>query len=370
MTVPSPGDPAPWFTAATLGNPRFRFDTAAGRYVVLCFFGSAGAPTIRALLDRIRANRLLFDDAQASFFGVSADPRDRDRLEEALPGIHFFHDFDLNVSRLYGLVGEQGRDGARRARLTTRTFLLDPMLRVVDAWPVEDPVRHVDRIVERLAGLPRLRPRTPAPATAPVLMVPGVFEPEFCRRLIGIYDRDGGADSGFMREQDGRTVMVVDHRHKRRSDCLLDDIAIQQQIRARFHRRLVPEIRKAFMFEATRLERYVVSCYDADSGGHFRAHRDNTTKGTAHRRFAVTLNLNEEEYEGGDLWFPEFGPYTYRAPTGGAIVFACSLLHEALPVSRGRRYVFLPFLYDEKGQRVREANARYVDLQPPAEGAD
>ena len=36
------------------------------------------------------------------------------------------------------------------------------------------------------------------------------------------------------------------------------------------------------------------------------------------RRFAVTINLNSEEYEGGDLMFPEFGRAVYRAPTGGA----------------------------------------------------
>src|SRR3546814_20819717 len=75
---------------------------------------------------------------------------------------------------------------------------------------------------------------------------------------------------------------------------------------------------------------------------YFRPHRDNTTKGTAHRRFAVTLNLNADEFEGGELRFPEFGPHLYKPPTGGAVVFSCSLLHEAMPVTKGRRYVFLP----------------------------
>jgi hypothetical protein len=32
----------------------------------------------------------------------------------------------------------------------------------------------------------------------------------------------------------------------------------------------------------------------------FRAHRDNTTKGTEHRRFTVSINLNAE-FEGGGL---------------------------------------------------------------------
>jgi len=53
-------------------------------------------------------------------------------------------------------------------------------------------------------------------------------------------------------------------------------------------------------------------------------HRDNTAAGTAHRRFAVTLDLNAEEYEGGDLMFPEYDDRACRAPTGGAVVFSCT----------------------------------------------
>ena len=38
-------------------------------------------------------------------------------------------------------------------------------------------------------------------------------------------------------------------------------------------------------------------------------------------------------------------------------MFSCSLLHEAAPVTSGKRYVFLPFLYDEEAARVREENS-------------
>ena len=122
----------------------------------------------------------------------------------------------------------------------------------------------------------------------------------------------------------------------------------------------MPEVRKAYQFRASFIERYIVACYDAGEGGYFRPHRDNTTKGTAHRKFAVTINLNAEGYEGGDLCFPEFGRETYRAPTGGAIVFSCSLMHEALPVTRGRRYCVLPFLYDEAASVIREATRHLI----------
>ena len=120
-------------------------------------------------------------------------------------------------------------------------------------------------------------------------------------------------------------------------------------------------MRKAFQFDPTRIERYIVACYDGTDGGFFRAHRDNTTLATAHRRFAVTINLNAGDYEGGDLNFPEFGSRAYRALTGGAIVFSCSLLHEATPVTQGTRYAFLPFLYDDAAAKLREANNPHLD---------
>ena len=43
------------------------------------------------------------------------------------------------------------------------------------------------------------------------------------------------------------------------------------------------------------------------------------------------------------------------------MVFSCSLLHEATPVTRGERYGFLPFLYDDEGARIREENEKYLD---------
>ena len=67
-------------------------------------------------------------------------------------------------------------------------------------------------------------------------------------------------------------------------------------------RRLVPEIAKAFQFQASHVERHIISRYTAEEEGHFRAHRDNNAVGTAYRRFAATINLNED-FEGGTLIF-------------------------------------------------------------------
>ena len=348
-----PGDPAPWFEAATANNPRFNFPSAAGRYVLMAFLGPAAGPASAAAVGALRAAQAveLLDDGNACGFAVSADPAD-DREggpRDALPGLRVLLDRDGAVSRLFGVLeGPQG--GSPRYRPTA--FLLDPLLRVVAAEPLE----KLPELVGLLRGLPPAGEHAGQEVPAPVLLLPRVLEPEICERLVALYEEGGGVESGFMVERDGRTVGVYDDSRKRRRDQPIEDKAVQAAIRARIGRRIAPEMRKAFQFDPTRIERYVVACYDGASGGHFRAHRDNTTPATAHRRFAVTVNLNDG-FDGGELWFPEFGSRRYRPPAGGAVVFSCSLLHEARPVTAGRRYALLPFLYDDAAARVREANA-------------
>jgi predicted 2-oxoglutarate/Fe(II)-dependent dioxygenase YbiX len=231
------------------------------------------------------------------------------------------------------------------------------MLRVLASAPLAEPERMLDLV----AGLPPPEDHAGCSLHAPVLILPRVFESDFCRELVELYQRHGGRESGFMRDIDGKTTALRDPGFKRRSDYDLADEAVRHAARAWIQRRVVPAIEQAYQFRATRMERYIVACYDAKRGGHFRAHRDNTTRGTAHRRFAVTINLNAEQYQGGELRFPEFGPHSYRAPSGGAVVFSCSLLHEVLPVTAGRRFAFLPFLYDEAAARLRLESNRHLD---------
>src|SRR6202000_2026428 len=121
---------------------------------------------------------------------------------------------------------------------------------------------------------------------------------------------------------------------------------IRELIRTQIVRRVVPQIERYFQFQVTRMRRYIVACYDSEVGGHFYRHRDNVNAGARHRRFAVSINLNRE-FEGGDLIFAEFGRKRYRTPYGGAVVFSCGALHEVTPVTQGRRYAFLAFLYGE-----------------------
>jgi hypothetical protein len=334
MTRLTVGEPAPWFTAPSVENPNFNFGTLAGRWVLLAFAPDlAAAAAARASLAAragLNDERVLFS-VVAQPFGEGFGPRT-------------FADPAGEIAKLYEITEPSW-------------LLLDPTLRVY----ATGPHAQLDVALTALERLPEPSAHAGAPLHAPVLIVPRVFEPEFCRTLIELYQARGGQESGFMREVDGYTRLLTDPRHKRRKDVILEEQSLIDAARERIRRRLAPEIKKAFQFEVTRIERYLVACYAAEAGW-FRPHRDNTTKGTAHRKFAVSINLNADEYDGGDLRFPEFGSRTYRPPTGGAVVFSCSLLHEATAVTRGERYAFLPFLYDEHGAKIREANLGYLKL--------
>jgi peroxiredoxin/predicted 2-oxoglutarate/Fe(II)-dependent dioxygenase YbiX len=354
-----PGDPAPWFRQRSTSNPDYVFDTVAGRYVVLCFHATAADEIGRAALGAVETNRDLFDDAKVCFFGVSLDPRDQERVGEKLPGIRYFWDFDGAVSRLYGALPEDARPTG--GSLSARRFwmILEPTLRVRSVVPFREDGSDRDEVLATVRELPPVDRFAGLEIPAPVLIVPNVFEPDFCRHLIGLYERHGGEESGFMREVDGKTVAVHNPDHKRRKDYTIDDPDLIKKIQARVIRRINPEIEKVHFFQPTRMERYIVSCYAAEDGGHFRAHRDNTTRGTAHRRYAVSINLNGH-FEGGEVSFPEYGTRSYKAPPGGAVVFSCSLLHAVSRVTAGRRYAFLPFLYDDAAAKIREQNNNYL----------
>ena len=204
-----------------------------------------------------------------------------------------------------------------------------------------DHARHLGAALRECATGPESRP---APFHAPVLVVPDVLEPGLCARLMALWQSEN-AVAGFTRKKGDRSVSVLDKSVKVRRDHDIHDAETLDALNHRFSRRLMPEIFKAFRFRVREAEHFRIACYESADGGHFAAHRDNTSPGTAKRQFAMSVNLNAGEYEGGFLRFPEYGPDFYMPETGCAVVFSCSLLHEALAVTRGRRFALLSFFF-------------------------
>jgi len=161
------GEVAPWFHCATLdGSDAYVFDCAAGRPILMLFFGTASNDLVRAALAALQERRGLFDDEHAAFFGVTVDRSDASekRIRRQLPGIRFFLDYDQAVSRRYGAAGEGPAGGYRGHWL-----LLDRALRVRGLFPLTESKAALDALA-RLVAAP------PMPDWAPVVGVPEIFE--------------------------------------------------------------------------------------------------------------------------------------------------------------------------------------------------
>jgi predicted 2-oxoglutarate/Fe(II)-dependent dioxygenase YbiX/peroxiredoxin len=353
----SRGDPMPWFDQRCRGI-QFSPDSMAGRYLVFCFYGSAADPLGLRALETMRRHRAFFDDDRASFFGVSIDPQDESlkRVRDADPGIRFMWDFDLKVSKLFGSAPVSGAQHGMPTAIHRFWMIIDPTLRMLSTFPIGGQSDGAE-VFPFLDRLPHPSQYAGFDIPAPILVLPNIFEPQLRRRLIDLYDADGGRESGVMRD----SKAVIDASFKRRRDYHVTDQNLIKLIQRRILARAAPEIEKLFFMKPTRMERYIVGCYAADHGGHFRPHRDNRQRSTAHRRFAVSINLNGD-FDGGAVIFAEYNRCENKAPPGWGIIFPCAILHQVTRVTRGRRYAFLPFLYDEAGAKIRAAN---LQARPP-----
>ena len=346
----SPGDSLPHFSQRCQGI-NYRPSMMGGWYLVFCLFESARTPAAQAALRAVASRRSTFDDARVSLFAVTTDPDDEasGRLKDALPGIRMMWDFDRSVSRLLGALPRQAPEGEGGEEHRPFWLVVDPTLHVLATLPLHDDGSDAEALFDLLDRQPHPSRYAGFEIPAPVLVLPNVFDTALCRHLVGLYDRDGGDESGVMRNNVG----VYDRSFKSRKDFTIEDPKLIGHVQGLLVRRVLPEIQKLFFMKITRMERYMVGCYAAEDGGHFRPHRDNDSEITAHRRFAVSINLNSD-FDGGAVSFPEYNPRGIKAPAGWAVVFPCAALHAVSKVTSGRRYAFLPFVYDEAGAALRQ----------------
>ncbi|MDX1975663.1 MAG: GlcNAc-transferase family protein [Rickettsiales bacterium] len=190
-------------------------------------------------------------------------------------------------------------------------------------------------------------PKTYALST-PALIVPDVFTPEFCARCIEVF-KTGYVFDGTVGAEDKLSYVP---QAKVRSDHIIHGEFLGEIDRI-LKRRLFPEIEKIFGFKVTHREPYKIGLYEGEKQGVFKPHRDNFMPALGYRRVAVTIQLNDE-YEGGGLRFPEYGDDVYRPAKGSAIAFSCNMLHEALPVIKGGRFIMVGFFHGEEDERYRQ----------------
>jgi peroxiredoxin len=319
-------------------------DDLAGNPTVVVFCPNAAAPQSRALLAAIEDIRAQLADLGGRVLAVTRGTAaaNADLGKQLGLGFPVLADPQGGSFRLYGVTGD-GKGGDE----PPATFLLGPNQHLRLALR-GDGADHAARVLDSISLMAAARRSEVMAPHPPVLIVPDVLSKADCQRLMTVFAMEGnvwvepGHGNKGLRED--YKMRVPDYGRQDRVDHWVMNPGTRDFIVSRLGARLFPEIRKAFQYRITKFENFRIACYEGARGGEPHGHRDNSEPLVAHRRFAVSINLNTEEFEGGSLRFPEFGGQIYRPAAGAAIAFSCSLLHEVLPVTSGRRFVVLAFL--------------------------
>ncbi len=319
------GERAPDFVLHCSGTPTRFYGCAGGAPTALVFLPGNAEGDSSALLEALAG--------LPTFVVTRREPKTR------LP-VPVFIDGQGAVSDAYGVPERKGR-----------VVVLDPSLRVIRTVATE---AQMDRalaasVLAAVSELPSVESRTIL-AQAPVLLVPRVLEPEVCEHLMEVWSRCGNQETGVEASEHRTRASALRSDLKRRRDHTVTDARLMKMLVLTVGRCVLPEVQRAFSFPATQFEGFKIVRYEDVTRGYFRAHRDNLSPATAHRRFALSLNLNEG-YEGGEILFPEYGPVRYRPATGEALLFSCSLLHEVAEVTSGERFALLSFLFGDQDVR-------------------
>ena len=228
------------------------------------------------------------------------------------------------------------------AAAQARIYLLDANQRILAVLPGESAQPPAEAILSVLRGYAAGQSTALILGQAPpVLILPRLFEPDFCEELIEAWYTKGHREGSLSTGQGN--VYAPDAKKNR--EHLIKDIEQNKRISFTLARRVGPELAKVFNDPRPfRFEGHIVLCYEDDRQDFFALHRDNLRQHDQ-RRYAISLNLNDD-FEGGELVFPEYGPHRFKPPAGGGVIFSGNLLHEALPVTRGTRFALVTFFCD------------------------
>ncbi|MEZ5892294.1 MAG: redoxin domain-containing protein [Parvularculaceae bacterium] len=189
---------------------------------------------------------------------------------------------------------------------------------------------------------------------APVLIIPNVFSKPECDELVAYYERethpvDFDRSNPATRDIDTKLPMW-EHNRQDRIDLVVRHPVTLDILNKRIFSVVAPMVKKAFGYQANKRESVNIARYEGTRSGVIMGHRDNVQPEVSHRRFALTIALNDD-YDGGGVVFREFSSHGYRGAPGTAFVFSSALLHEVQEVTRGRRYVMISHLYSDVAQR-------------------
>jgi predicted 2-oxoglutarate/Fe(II)-dependent dioxygenase YbiX len=343
IIVPT-GDSAPLTYGLSENRGFYSLDAQAGRPLILVLVGDLPFQETVALLDVLQKRSAAFSQFEVDIVFLVHAQVERTAYSQAessptsdTSGISVVR-CEAEVFKRWGLVANR-----------PVAVVLDRSGRVVGSTDGDDAEATVALLLAAVSALPREPPREVA-LPAPVLFVQSIFSESQCRELISHFENNPHIVGGMASvDANGATIHKVDETKKRRSDFVLQPTdRYYALVMERLIRVCLPEMKRAFHFDACHTDRILIARYD-ETGGYFRRHRDNAAPNVAFRQFALSVNLNAD-YEGGYLQFPESSPHRYRPNSGAGIIFSSSLLHEATAVTKGIRYVLLTFFHNAEAQ--------------------
>ena len=311
-------------------------DHLSGKFLILALLGDPHGEPANALLRSLAGLEAELDRANATVLAISASTdaaRNRELKRASGFAWPIASDSSGAIFASYGV--------HKGSEHPARLVLLTPF-RQIRAWfdPEADAGPTLKVIMEVMQNAQAAEESRWSPPHAPVLMVPNVLSPEECGKLL----ESVLAETPFMvrKPRPGEIsgnyrIPVYEHERQDRVDLIIKDPNTLAFLDERLFGRVVPMIKKSFAFDVTRREDLHIARYVGKREGIAMGHRDNTEPSGAHRRFALSMSLNDD-YEGGEIAFKEFSPRGYRVPAGTAMVFSSSLLHEVQETTSGVRY--------------------------------
>lgn len=237
-------------------------------------------------------------------------------------------------------------------------FLVNTNRRIIKIYQRIDSIQSIFSVLEDCKTL--IKPTViynQIITQAPVLVIPNFLDEAFCKYLIEVLETQGNVYSQSGRQGGDQLIDSVNYQFMKRREHFLVESDLKEIIKPLIYHKICPEIERAFNFRVTRYEGFSIVCYLAEEGGYLNSHRDNEVEIDAHRRFAISINLNAGEYDGAFLEFPEYHA-SYRTTTGDAIIFSTSLLHKVTPVTQGKRLTLFGWLFGEEDATKAIGNQR------------
>ena len=343
------------------GNPA-EIQLYAGKRVVLYFLPLDFPDSIANFFTYFATRREAINAANChQLFILNGSKEDAENIRTGYaPDMRVLYDSEGVLYQAFGI---------RQPRIDAASVLISPSQRIIGMFDDRNPINQLADIIRAMqteAG------RTAAPTLAtqihpPVLMIPDVLSGSLRAELLN-YWKNGSAYDGTIGVGGDEKVIS---QGKRRRDVDIQDRALLVRIDDQIAKTVLPELRKVSAFEAMYRERYKIGRYGEEDVGYYHQHRDTGVKELAYRRYSMSLALTQD-YDGGLLYFPEYGSVHYKLPAGSAALFPSALLHGVTPVKNGERCVLVSFFHGpleeayrkrgmlERGEKYDEGEVRML----------